>query len=61
LKTLTRPYETAEVGLSDADFTGAYLTGADFTGANVLGATFEGATVTGIKGLDQSTIAGSAK
>jgi uncharacterized protein YjbI with pentapeptide repeats len=47
--------------LSNADFTGAYLAGADFTGANVHGATFEGATVAGIKGLDQSTVAGSAK
>ena len=47
--------------LSDADFAGAYLTDADFSGANVHGATFEGATLTGVKGLDQSTIAGSAK
>jgi uncharacterized protein YjbI with pentapeptide repeats len=47
--------------LTSADFTGAYLSGADFTGANVRGATFEGATLTGVKGLDQSAIAGGAK
>jgi uncharacterized protein YjbI with pentapeptide repeats len=47
--------------LSNADFTGAYLTGADFSGAIIHGATFEGATLTGVKGLDPSTIAGSAK
>jgi len=47
--------------LSNADFTGAYLTGADFTGANVHGATVEGATLTGVKGLDQSPIGGSAR
>jgi uncharacterized protein YjbI with pentapeptide repeats len=47
--------------LCNADFTGAYLTGADFSGATINGATFEGATLTGVKGLDPSTIAGSAK
>ena len=47
--------------LSNADFTGAYLTNADFSGATIHAATFEGATLTGVKGLDPSTIAGSAK
>ena len=50
-----------DADLSNADFTGAYLTGADFTNAKVQGATFESATLTGVKGLDQSAIAGSAK
>jgi uncharacterized protein YjbI with pentapeptide repeats len=46
--------------LGNADFTGTYLTGADFTGANVQGATFESATLTGVKGLHQPPMAGSA-
>jgi len=50
-----------DADLSNADFTGAYLTGANFTNAKVQGATFGSATLTGVKGLDQSAIAGSAK
>jgi uncharacterized protein YjbI with pentapeptide repeats len=51
----------AGADLSNTDFAGADLTNADFTGANVRDATFESAILTGVRGLDRSALAGTAK
>jgi uncharacterized protein YjbI with pentapeptide repeats len=50
-----------DADLSHADLAGADLTDADFTGANIQDASFESAILAGVKGLDQSALAGTAK